>query len=172
LGEELLFLKALSSDSLKPAPSEFYPFLIHCIQDLQGLRFREKDIRVEINGRSLKECRDSLVFSFEPYTMEVILQNVIGNAMKYGDHLQIGVAEIDGKVLIEVRDNGPGAEVEKLKSLLLVAGERREAESTHLGLKVSIHLLEKCGGRLLVWSQPGAGASFFIEVPKHAPRAH
>jgi len=169
LGEELLFIKALTSDSLKPAPSEFYPFLIHCIQDLQGLRFREKEIRVEINGRSLEECRDSLVFSFEPYTMEVILQNIIGNAMKFGDSIQIRVAETDVKVLIEVQDNGPGTEVEKLKSLLLVPGERREADSTHLGLKVSIHLLEKCGGRLLVWSQPGAGAIFFIEIPKHAP---
>jgi signal transduction histidine kinase len=169
LGEELLFLKALTSDSLKPAPSDFYLFLIHCIQDLQGLRFREKDIRVEINGRSLEECRDSLVFCFDPYTMEVILQNIIGNAMKYGDHIQIGVAETDGKVRIEVRDNGPGTDVEKLKSLLLVPGERREAESTHLGLKVSLHLLEKYGGRLLVWSQPGAGAILFIEVPKHAP---
>jgi signal transduction histidine kinase len=170
LGQELLFLKALTSDSLALAPSDFYPLLIHCIQDLQGLRFREKEIRVEINGCDLAECRDSLVFCFEPYTMEVILQNVIGNAMKFGDLIQIRVAEAGGKVRIEVQDNGPGTDVEKLKSLLLVPGERREAESTHLGLKVSIHLLEKYGGRMLAWSQPGAGAVFTIEVPKHAAK--
>jgi signal transduction histidine kinase len=166
LGQELLFLKALTSDSLKPGHSDFYPFLIHCIQDLQGLRFREKEMRVEINGRSLVECRDRLVFSFEPYTMEVILQNIIGNAMKYGDLVQIGVAESEGEVRIKVRDNGPGTDVQRLKNLLLIPAERREADSTHLGLKVSIHLLEKCGGRLSVWSQPGEGAVFIIEIPK------
>jgi two-component system sensor histidine kinase SenX3 len=123
-------------------------------------------MRVEINGRSLVECRDRLVFSFEPYTMEVILQNIIGNAMKYGDLVQIGVAESEGEVRIKVRDNGPGTDVQRLKNLLLIPAERREADSTHLGLKVSIHLLEKCGGRLSVWSQPGEGAVFIIEIPK------
>lgn len=167
LGQELLFLKALTSDTLKPVPSDFYPFLIHCIQDLQGLRFREKEVRVEVNGRSLEECQDSLVFPFEPYTMEVILQNIIGNAMKYGDLIQIRVNEKAGGMRVDVQDNGPGLDVEKLRSHLLIPGNQREAESTQLGLKVSIHLLAKGGGRLLAWSKPGAGAVFTIEIPKH-----
>jgi len=55
-----------------------------------------------------------------------------------------------------------------LRQHLLIPGDRREAESTHLGIKVSLHLLEKYGGRLLAWSQPGAGAIFTIEFPKQA----
>ena len=86
LEQELLFLKALTSSALPSVPSDFYPFLAHCVDDLVGLRFREKDLRVEINGQPLEDCRDSLVIPFEPHTMEVILQNVLANAMKYGDH--------------------------------------------------------------------------------------
>ncbi len=170
LEQELLFLKALTSDSLTPVPRDFYPLLIHSVQELQGLRFREKEVRVEINGHPPEECRDTLVFPFEPYTMEVILQNILANAMKFGDLIQIRVMERDRWVRVEVKDNGPGMEVDLLKEHLLIPGDRREAERTHLGLKVSLHLLEKYGGRLSAWSKPGAGAAFIVEVPKQPPR--
>jgi len=48
----------------------------------------------------------------------------------------------------------------------LVARDRRESGSTQLGLRVTLHLLEKCGGRLLVSSQPGAGSNFTLEFPR------
>lgn len=166
LGQELLFLKALTSDTLTPAPQDFYRLLTHCIQHLRSLRFPDKKIRFTINGQPLEECCPAgLVFPFEPYSMEVILQNVLTNAMKFGDIIQIRVAETHDLVRVEVQDNGPGVEVEKLQHHLLTPADRR-GESTHLGLKVSLHLLVKCGGRLGVLSEPGAGASFILEFPK------
>ena len=162
LGQELVFLKALTSDSLSLEPGEFFSFLIRCVQELQALRFREKEIRVEINGHSLEECRETLVFLFQPYLMEVILQNIIGNAMKYGDLIRLRVTETDDNVRVEVEDNGPGLDVTKLKTNLLML-------STHLGLETSLHLLQKCGGCLLAWSKPGAGTTFIIEIPKRPP---
>ncbi|MDI6852714.1 MAG: HAMP domain-containing sensor histidine kinase [Deltaproteobacteria bacterium] len=166
LGQELLFLKALTSDTMVRTPRDLYPLLIHSIEDLLGMRFREKEIKVEIDGQPFEKCRGSLVFPFEPYTMEVILQNILSNALRYGDLVQIKVSDSDDRVRVEIKDNGPGLELETLKSLLQVPPARREAESSHLGLKVSIHLLEKAGGRLLAWSKPGAGAVFIVEVPK------
>ena len=168
LGQELLFLKALTSESLVAVPRDFFPLLRHSIQDLMELRFREKTIHVEINGKTFSECQDSLIFPFETYSMEVILQNILSNAMKYGDHLHIEVAEAGSWVKVEIADNGPGFEVDWLKKHLLTVGASRERESTHLGLKVTLHLLEKCGGRLWVSSEPGEGAVFTIEIPKLA----
>jgi signal transduction histidine kinase len=170
LGEEVLFLKALTSNTLALTPRDFYPVLIHCIGELKGLRFKDKEIQVVINGCSFEECKSSLVFPFEPYTMEVILQNIIGNAMKYADLIQIKVLEEGSKVVVEVQDNGPGLNMETLMQHLLIPGERREAESTHLGIKVTLHLLERYGGRLLVWSKPEAGAKFILEFPKNPAR--
>jgi signal transduction histidine kinase len=166
LGQELLFLKALTSSDFPSVSSDFYPFLIHCVDDLLGLRFREKAIRVEINGQAPENCRDPLIFPFEPHTMEVILQNVLANAMRYGDHIRIGVTDLSDRLRLEVRDNGPGMDVQELKCRLATSWERREAESTHLGLRVSIHLLAKMGGTLSAWSPPGSGAIFIIEFPK------
>ena len=166
LGQEVLFLKALTSDTLHLTSRDFYPVLIHCIEELKGLRFSGKEIQVEIDGCSCEECRCSLVFPFEPYTMEVILQNIIGNAMKYADRIQIRVKERDSQVAVEVEDNGPGLDLEKLRQHLLIPGDRREAESTHLGIKMTLHLLEKFGGRLLAWSKPGARTKFILEFPR------
>jgi signal transduction histidine kinase len=166
LGQELLFLKALTSDALTPTPQDFYHLLIHCIKELRRLRFRDKEIKVTVNDHPLEEsCPVGLVFAFEPYTMEVILQNILANAMRYGDFVQIRVAASRDRVKVEVQDNGPGVEVEKLRQNLLTPADRRE-ESSHLGLRVSLHLLAKCGGRLGAWSAPGAGATFILEFPK------
>jgi len=166
LGQELLFLRALTSNTPALEPREFYAFLERCLQDLLDLRFREKPLRVEINGRPLGEPLDSLIFFFDPHIMEVILQNILSNAMKHGDHIQIRVLETPDKVFLEVEDNGPGLDIKELNRRLLAPTRSRDAESTHLGLKVSLHLLEKCQGRLLAVSHPGNGALFIIEVPK------
>ena len=105
--EELRFLKALQSNGLTPSSQDFFPVLRRAIQDLLGLRFREKKIRVEINGQQLAAPCAPLVFGFEPYTMEVILQNILSNAMRVGDLIQVRVAEHSGRLTVEICDNGP-----------------------------------------------------------------
>lgn len=166
LGRELTFLKALTSSFLAPMAHDLYPVLVAAIRDLLEVRFRGKEIQVEINGRPYAECRESLVFNFELVTMEVILENILSNAMKYGDHIRVNLAETAGAVQIAVMDNGAGFKLEELRKQLLVTPDRRELGSTQLGLRVTLHLLEKCGGRLLVASQPGVGSNFTLEFPK------
>lgn len=169
LAQELLFLKALTSESLATKSQDFFPFLIQAIKDLLDLRFQDKKIQVEINGHPLDHSHTPLVFPFEPYTMEVILQNILSNAMKFGDHIQIEAGESAGRVRVGIQDNGPGLEVDKLKDRLLAPADRQTAESTHLGLKVSLHLIVKTGGRLSVSSSPGTGTLFILEFPKKSP---
>jgi signal transduction histidine kinase len=166
LGRELSFLKALTGDMAEPKPHDFYAVLVDAIRDLLEVRFRDKAIQVEINGRPFAEPREPLVFNFELVTMEVILENLLSNAMKYGNQIQVQVAERPGVVRVAVIDNGNGFDAEELRQLLLVSRDRRESGSTQLGLKVTLHLLEKCGGRLLFSSQPGAGSNFTLEFPR------
>ena len=166
LGRELTFLKALTGEMSAPQPHDLYPVLTEAIGDLLDARFRDKQIQVEINSRPFEAAREPLVFNFERVTMEVILENLLSNAMKYSDHIQVSVADTNDTVQIAVIDNGEGFEVEELRKQLLVSGHRREAGSTQLGLRVTLHLLEKSSGRLLVASQPGIGSNFTLELPK------
>jgi signal transduction histidine kinase len=166
LGKELILLKILAGSNLVPQPRDFYPVLTGAIQDLLGLRFRDKLIEVEINGKPYAEFSGSLIFNFDLATMQVILENILSNAMKFGDKVRVVAKEVNNRVTISIMDNGPGFEVSKLKKQLLSLREGREPESTKLGLKVSLHLLEKCGGGLYVWSKPGIGSTFALEFPK------
>jgi signal transduction histidine kinase len=166
LGRELSFLKALTGDMAAPRPHNLYAALVGAIRDLLEARFRDKTIQVEINGRPFAEPREPLVFNFELVTMEVILENLLSNAMKYGDQIQVEVADKSGVVQVAIIDNGEGFDVEELRNLLLVPRDRRDSGSSQLGLRVTLHLLEKCGGRLLVASQPGTGSNFTLEFPK------
>jgi signal transduction histidine kinase len=57
-------------------------------------------------------------------------------------------------------------DIGELKRQMRQANRRGDLESTYLGLKVSVHLLEKCQGRMLALSEPGAGAIFIVEIPR------
>jgi signal transduction histidine kinase len=166
LARELQLLRALATDCLILTPQDLYSILVSSIKILLELRFQEKEIKVEINGRPWEECQETLPFQFEPYATEVVLQNVLSNAMKYGTQIQVRVLDQAAQVQIEVEDNGPGLEVQNLRLSLQTPNVGREAGSTHLGMSVSLYLLTKCGGRLGVSSEPGKGATFFILLPK------
>jgi signal transduction histidine kinase len=166
LGHELLFLKALTSDSSEYRPQDLYPILTASIKELLRLRFREKPIQMKINNRPWEGCQDSLVFPFDPYGLEIILQNILSNAMKYGDSIKVRVFDKGDKVQIEVEDNGPGIEAEKLQQQMRTPSDQRKPESTLLGLQVTIHLLARIGGRLAVSSLPQKGTTFFVILPK------
>ena len=166
LGRELTFLKALTSGLSAPRPHDLSPVLVDAIRDLLEARFRDKKILVEINGQPFANPREPLVFNFELVTMEVILENLLSNAMKYADHIEVEVARINGAVQIAIIDHGSGFDVEELRQLLLVPRDHQELGSTQLGLRVTLHLLEKCGGHLLVSSRPGIGSNFTLEFPQ------
>lgn len=166
LGKELIFLKVLTSDFSNPNPQDVFPVLVGAIRDLVELRFRDKPIQVGINGQPYEKCQESLIFDFDLAPMQVLLENILSNAMKYGDNIQVVIKETKNKVTISIMDNGPGFEIGDLKKQLLSLQERRETDSTRLGLKVSLHLLEKCGGVMYVGSKPGKGSTFTLEFLK------
>lgn len=166
LGKELTFLKVLTGSTLMPQSRDIYPVLIGAIRGLVELRFRDKRIEVRINNQPYEKCNESLAFNFDLAAMQVILENILSNAMKYGDLIQVTTEETNNKVAISISDNGPGFEIGELKKQFLSLREGREPESTRLGLKVSLHLLEKCGGALYVWSKPGVGSTFTLEFFK------
>jgi signal transduction histidine kinase len=103
LGEELLFLKALTSDSLPSSANDIFPLLRQSIRELLELRFQEKGLQVEVNGLPPEAEQEPLVFSFEPYLMEVVLHNILSNAMKYGNRIHIHTARIGRWIRLEVQ---------------------------------------------------------------------
>jgi signal transduction histidine kinase len=105
--------------------------------------------------------------------IQQVLVNLLDNAVKYGGdgRVKVRVEPVDGVVRILVADRGPGipfAEQERIFQKFYRAGPEltRTAGGTGLGLYISRELVQRMGGRLLVRSVPGAGATFVVELPR------
>jgi PAS domain S-box-containing protein len=105
--------------------------------------------------------------------LQQVLLNLLDNAAKYGgdDTVTVRVEDTDAVVRISVADSGPGilpAEQERIFEKFY----RSDPHLTHgpsgtgLGLYISRELVRRMGGRLDVRSEPGAGATFVVDLPR------
>ncbi|HEY8193218.1 MAG TPA: GAF domain-containing sensor histidine kinase [Gaiellaceae bacterium] len=101
-----------------------------------------------------------------------VLVNLIDNAVKYsapGDEVQVEAASSNGRVVIEVRDSGPGISPEHQVVIFEKFGRVQVGEAakpgTGLGLFIARSIAEAHGGSLEVRSAPQRGATFRLSLP-------
>jgi PAS domain S-box-containing protein len=104
--------------------------------------------------------------------VQQVLINLLDNALKYGaGPLRVRAEPADGTVRISVADSGPGitlAEQQRIfeKFYRVDPHLSRAPSGTGLGLYIARELVQRMGGRLDVSSEPGAGATFVVELPR------
>ncbi len=119
--------------------------------------------------RALVESGVPQVLRGDPGRLRQVLLNLLSNAIKFTAtgcvdlHVQPGIC-------VEVRDTGIGLP-EEARSRIFQSFTQAEASTTRryggtgLGLSISKRLVELMGGRIAVESTPGAGSTFWIEIP-------
>jgi signal transduction histidine kinase len=102
--------------------------------------------------------------------VEQVLDVLLDNAVKYagrGATVSVALRSVDGRALLEVRDDGPGLPAEQLER----ATQRywrapgNAARGSGLGLPIAERLVTARGGALRVSSPPDAGLVVTIELP-------
>jgi signal transduction histidine kinase len=106
-----------------------------------------------------------------------VIDNLIGNAIKFSPDGGAVTLRLERRGLAEacvlrlsVEDRGPGISGEDQRKLFLrfqrLSAQPKGGEnSTGLGLSIVKHFVEMHGGRVWVESQPGHGATFWVELP-------
>jgi signal transduction histidine kinase len=102
-----------------------------------------------------------------------VLINLIDNAVKYsspGDEVRVKAESSNGRVVIEVRDRGPGILPEHHKLIFEKFGRIQTGQTakpgTGLGLFIARSIAEAHGGSLDVRSHPStSGATFTLSLP-------
>ncbi|GAL86111.1 hypothetical protein SCE1572_20180 [Sporocytophaga myxococcoides] len=120
------------------------------------------------------DIQDSLpIVNYNRTSLKQILQNLIGNAIKYMDkknpHIKIESVEREKYFQIGVSDNGSGIPEDKLAKIFErfeIAHSKENIESHGLGLSIVKQLVEANGGRVWVESELGKGSDFYFTIPK------
>jgi two-component system sensor histidine kinase SenX3 len=102
------------------------------------------------------------------------LGNLVANAIAYsprGSSVGVGVAHVDGIVEISVTDRGVGIserDQERVFERFYRADQARSRRTggTGLGLAIVKHAVQRHGGEVRLWSQPGRGSTFTIRLPR------
>src|SRR5690554_4902815 len=111
---------------------------------------------------------------FVPDYLHKILNNLIGNAIKYsegGTHIYVmtEICEKDkNKFIIKVIDNGVGISKDDLPhlfDLFYQTNKNKVKEGNGIGLTITKQLVEVSGGKIDVVSEPGKGTTFTITIP-------
>jgi signal transduction histidine kinase len=122
---------------------------------------------------SVTECDPTHLVLGDEERVRQILLNLVGNAIKFtpaGGWVSL-TCETDGHWIdIHVRDNGPGIDPEKQKTVFdpFIQVDRRLSnprEGVGLGLAISRDLARAMGGELTVTSAPGEGSTFTLRLP-------
>jgi PAS domain S-box-containing protein len=116
---------------------------------------------------------DDFNINTDPFRFKQILNNLIGNAMKFTEK---GFIEFGYKfqnpttILFYVKDTGVGMPKDKLNVIFKRFGQIEQKDDknqsgTGLGLTISKKLAELLGGEMWVESEEGKGSEFYFTLP-------
>lgn len=114
----------------------------------------------------LDTSRAPASWSLDPDRFQHVIANLVDNALQAvaGEAVDVRVAEEDGRLVVEVRDRGPGVP-ESDRERIFEPFVTTRAKGVGLGLAVARQVVTLHGGTLSVSDAPGGGARFRVEVP-------
>lgn len=122
------------------------------------------------SGVRLTVVRRSLVIASEPVRLRSILDNLIGNAIKYSPsgRVLVGCRVDRGHARLEVLDNGCGIAADERDQ---VFSPYYQVDDTKSGLGLGLSLVrehcEELGHRIDLASEPGRGSRFTLALGRH-----
>jgi len=150
------------------------------------------DLEVRIEQTKAKvEVGDLPTIEGDPLQMRQLLQNLIGNALKFQPPNAQPLIRIQGRILkspfastpeedpyseqceLTIQDNGIGFDEKYLDKIFAVFQRlhgRNEYEGTGVGLAVCRRITDRHGGTINAKSKPGEGATFIVTVPVRHPK--
>jgi signal transduction histidine kinase len=113
------------------------------------------------------------IIDADPLQMRQLLQNLVGNALKFQRDdvppvVTIGAALNEGLCQITVADNGIGFDekyAERIFTMFERLHGRGKYEGTGIGLAICRRIAERHGGTIIAHSTPGEGSTFIVTLP-------
>jgi len=142
--------------------------------DEQARQYMDFSMVIEETDAKITVGRMPKIYA-HPMRFSRLVQNLIGNAIKYRDpsrtpEIKIKAKERDKDWLFSVADNGMGIKEEYLEQIFVIfkrLHHKQDYSGTGLGLAISKKIVEGFQGQLWVESTFGKGSVFYFTIPKH-----
>jgi signal transduction histidine kinase len=107
----------------------------------------------------------------QPQALRRCLDNLIENALRYGDRADITLDDSGDKLVISIRDAGQGIPEDQLEAVFapfyrLDASRNRHTGGVGLGLSIARDIALKLGGSLVLKNAPEGGLIVLLTLPK------
>lgn len=124
-----------------------------------------------LGGQVLLEGSTARPFLGRPQALKRCLGNLIDNALKYGKSATLSVEDAPDRLVIRVRDQGPGipeGELERVfEPFYRIEGSRgRDTGGTGLGLSIARNVAQLHGGTLIVRNMKDGGLEAVLTLPR------
>ncbi|MDA3781446.1 MAG: ATP-binding protein [Bacteroidales bacterium] len=129
----------------------------------------QKDVSIKIVDRD-----KDIVINADPRDIEIILNNLVSNAVKYNKNngsVKLAIEETDSDIKIIVADTGIGMTEESKEKLFdefyrIKNDNTKNISGSGLGLSIIKKIVDLYNGKIEVKSQINEGSTFCITLPK------
>jgi len=164
----LLDLYQVQGHTLPAAPAELDPnALIADVVENCVRQAERRSIALKCELAKLPRCRQ------DPRHLERIVRNLLGFSIGRvtSGTVQIKCGQNDGRIAIEVVDDGPPLSDSELKALLSPEPDGATSRASGLGLYIARVTTESAGGKLEVRRLGPERIALVVELPTEAPAA-
>lgn len=166
----LLDYHQLENGLMKVRPTTFslVSLVAECVEGMR-LRAEEKGLRL-----SYDTTKAEGLFLADAFRIRQILDNLVGNAIKYTDCGGVTVKALVSKVMgkhqltLSVKDTGKGMTTEDKRKVFQAfarLGNAQGIEGAGLGLSITKELVALLDGEIHVYSTVGKGSIFTVTIP-------
>ncbi|WP_374519841.1 PAS domain S-box protein [Hydrogenophaga sp.] len=134
----------------------------------------ENSADIERTGASVSVCVSPMVLRLDREGLAVALRNLVSNALKFTKPgqvpiIDIGSTETESGHVLWVRDQGVGFDMKYHDRIFGIFQRLQRSEDyagTGVGLALVAKAVQRMGGRVWAESQPGQGATFYMEFSR------
>jgi len=135
----------------------------------------EKGLEFRFSENAKKYRNEIVAIKTDKIKLEVILKNLIRNAIKFTreGEVEVGYEILEKEIVFTVKDTGPGIDTMRQEAIFdrFVQADldiNRSYEGAGLGLSITLAYTEMLDGKIWVESEIGKGSTFFLSLNHNA----